>query len=195
MHKCGRDGMHSSGAKCRSRLSACHFREPIPRLVKSLPISTSVDGQSNVLLIQERTGLWSWPGGKIEPDDDGPCAAMTRETWEEASLLIPESTWNLQGTESYPAMGLCLVFTGELNVSTLPVVKTTTDEHTLQAKWFSVKEAISLIMTPGALRFDTAYEDPFAVYLRHRFPEEWHESYGSTQEPSGRLHRRRVAYK
>lgn len=45
-------------------------------------------GNGEILLVEQRDGgVWSTPGGAVEPDED-PIDAVVRETWEETGLLV-----------------------------------------------------------------------------------------------------------
>ena len=50
------------------------------------------DAAGRLLLVQQReSGVWSTPGGVLEPDER-PTAAVVRETWEETGLVVePEA--------------------------------------------------------------------------------------------------------
>ena len=55
-----------------------------------LPSVTAIiyRAQSEILLVRQRDGgVWSTPGGAIEPDET-PVDAVTRETWEETGLSV-----------------------------------------------------------------------------------------------------------
>ena len=66
--------------------------EPVlekPHMVKTWIITLSSEG-THILLQQEINGVWSWPGGKVEPEDTvlgnhsrTSRAAASRETMEE----------------------------------------------------------------------------------------------------------------
>jgi 8-oxo-dGTP pyrophosphatase MutT (NUDIX family) len=44
--------------------------------------------RGEILLVRQRDGgVWSTPGGSVEPDED-PVDAVVRETWEETGLLV-----------------------------------------------------------------------------------------------------------
>jgi len=45
------------------------------------------DADRRVLLVRHRTGVWTNPGGMIEPFES-PADAAVRETWEETGLLV-----------------------------------------------------------------------------------------------------------
>ena len=49
------------------------------------------DGQGRLLLVQRANdpgrGLWSVPGGRVEPGEDD-AAALVREMWEETGLRV-----------------------------------------------------------------------------------------------------------
>ncbi len=58
------------------------------RLVLPSVSATVRDGVGGVLLVRQRDdGVWSTPGGLIEPGER-PADAVVRETWEETGLLV-----------------------------------------------------------------------------------------------------------
>ncbi len=66
------------------------IRERVGNLRLLLPsVSGIVYGDNGeILLVKQRDGgLWSTPGGAVEPDED-PIDAVVRETWEETGLLV-----------------------------------------------------------------------------------------------------------
>lgn len=67
--------------------------DPPPRRAAVLILfAAGPDGQGEVLLTQRATGMRShpgqvaFPGGAVDPEDDGPVAAALREAWEETGL-------------------------------------------------------------------------------------------------------------
>ena len=164
--------------KAHLRTFAVNVRVGTPtkdvRHVKTLPICTLANGDSHVLFVQERTGQWCWPCGKIESTDASPASAASRETFEESSLDVGPDEWQLLGYETHPEHGSCAAYTVALNRHCLPVVKTVPDKDTQGAVWVPLREALTRLRTPGAMRFD-GMGDPFAKYLTERFPKEWHD--------------------
>ena len=164
--------------KAHLRTFAVNVRVATPtadvRHVKTLPICTLPNGQSHVLFVQERTGQWCWPCGKIENTDASPTSAASRETFEESSLDVGPDEWRLLGYETHPEHGSCAAYTVALHRQCLPAVKTVPDKDTQGADWVPLKEALTRLRTPGAMRFDGMGE-PFAKYLIERFPTEWHD--------------------
>jgi 8-oxo-dGTP pyrophosphatase MutT (NUDIX family) len=147
--------------------------------VKTLPLCRLPDGSTYVLLIQERTGLWCWPTGRVETSDPSPADAATRETLEESSLLVMPTDWTLIGYETHPKHGTAASYTVTFRKTHLPEVKTMADDHTMRARWIPIAEATKLIRTPGSLRFDTEDDEPFALFLKARFPTEWRLAIGN----------------
>jgi 8-oxo-dGTP pyrophosphatase MutT (NUDIX family) len=66
------------------------IRERVGSLRLLLPsVSGIIYGDNGeILLVKQRDGgVWSTPGGAVEPDED-PIDAVVRETWEETGLLV-----------------------------------------------------------------------------------------------------------
>ena len=91
--------------------------------------------------------------------------------------MLP-TTSSLLGYETHPVHGTAASYSVTLRRTTLPIVKTAADEHTMRARWVPIAEAARLIRTPGALRFDTEDDEPFAKFLKARFPLEWRHATG-----------------
>ena len=60
--------------------------------VKTLPLCRLEDGSTYVLLVQEQTGAWCWPAGRVETSDPSHADVATPETLEESSLLVLPTT-------------------------------------------------------------------------------------------------------
>ena len=66
------------------------LRESVGSRLLVLPSVTGIvfDDQKRVLLVRQRDiGVWSTPGGSIEPNET-PANAVVREVWEETGLHI-----------------------------------------------------------------------------------------------------------
>ena len=66
------------------------LREAVGSRLLVLPSVTGIvfDDQKRVLLVRQRdVGMWSTPGGSIEPNET-PANAVVREVWEETGLHI-----------------------------------------------------------------------------------------------------------
>jgi 8-oxo-dGTP pyrophosphatase MutT (NUDIX family) len=118
------------------------------------------DPDGRLLLVQQRdSGVWSTPGGSIEPDET-PADAVVRETWEETGFLV--TTRGVLGVFGGPQFVVqypngdeaqyvivafdCEVVSGTLRAST---------EETMAAKYWSEAEASHL---------------PLAGWLQHILP-------------------------
>lgn len=70
-------------------------------IINKYVLGFCVDTTSGLLLlIRKNRPIWQQGringlGGKIEPTDLSPVAAMTREFYEEAGVLVPEESWRL----------------------------------------------------------------------------------------------------
>ena len=111
------------------------------------------DEGGRVLLVRQRDGgVWSTPGGVIEPDEE-PADAVVRETWEETGLLVaPTRVLAVFGGPAclvrYPngdeaqyviTAFVCTVTEGTLRGAT---------EETLDARYFDEAEATAVKLAP-----------------------------------------------
>lgn len=64
----------------KSRLSTPKRAHPRGRAV-------TFDHRHHVLLVQQASGRWAFPGGHVEPNET-PAEAAVRETWEETSVPV-----------------------------------------------------------------------------------------------------------
>lgn len=96
------------------------------------------------LLVQERKHgqRWYLPAGRVEPGE-GFAEAAVRETLEESCVPIRLlGLIRLDTSHKQTGLRLRAVFYGEPAGDTPP--KSVADEHTLQAKWFSLDEIAGL---------------------------------------------------
>lgn len=119
---------------------------------------TVIVQDGKVLLVQQRKavayGLWSYPGGRVEPDET-PAQAVVREVQEElgVTLTSPElfkiySVANTQGEVEINT------FTGQITG-----VITLNDDELLAYGWFSVEE----LKTMPSLRSDAVLQQAMDV--------------------------------
>lgn len=118
------------------------------------------DPDGRLLLVQQTdSGVWSTPGGTIEPDET-PADAVVREAWEETGLLVtPRRVSGVFGgpqfVVQYPngdeAQYVIVAFDLEVVSGTLRA----STEETMAAKYWSEAEASRL---------------PLAGWLRHILP-------------------------
>ena len=165
-------GSAASDHRPMSRLA--HMTKPqVARYVKMLVTCNMLqDDRSFILLVQERDGQFSWPGGKADEGDHNAFYAASRELLEEASLVITPLEWEVIGGEVHDLLGTCVAFACTLARRTLPLLRTEPDHHTLQAQWVPSSEALYRMLTPGLMRFDDMGM-PFSDYLQARHPVPW----------------------
>jgi 8-oxo-dGTP pyrophosphatase MutT (NUDIX family) len=79
-------------------ISALRSRVGSMRLLLPAVGAHLFDDQGRLLLVHQRTlGLWSTPGGLVEPDES-PAGAVVRETWEEIGVHVrPERIVGVYG--------------------------------------------------------------------------------------------------
>ena len=134
------------------------LRESIGRTRLLLPsVSAHIFDESHrLLLLKHRdSGVWSTPGGAIEPDER-PADALVREVWEEAGLLVAPRrlTGVFGGPEcvvNYPngdeAQYIIIAFECGIIEGTLQ----SDGDETIEARYFSEAEAAQLLLS-GWLR-------------------------------------------
>ncbi len=115
------------------------------------------NGDGRVLLVQEReAGVWSTPGGSIEPNET-PANAVVREVWEEAGLTVkPVRVLGVYGGPEFvvrysngdQTQYLNTIFECEV-VSGSPRAD---GEETSAVKFFSLDEARTLPLSPWLAR-------------------------------------------
>jgi ADP-ribose pyrophosphatase YjhB (NUDIX family) len=120
-----------------------------------LPSVTALmhDERGRLLLVRQRDGgVWSTPGGVMEPDET-PADAAVREAWEETGLMVePRRVFGVyggpefivrypNGDESQYVMIVfeCAVVGGALRPD---------DDETLEARYWTADEAAALPLTP-----------------------------------------------
>ena len=130
------------------------------------------DPSGRLLLVRQRdSGVWSTPGGSIEPDER-PSDAVVRETWEETGLLVsPRRLLAVYGGPDfvvrYPsgdeAQYVMSVFECEIVGGTLR----SESEETVAASYYFESEALRLDLAPwlrgilsGVYSRDSAFEPP-----------------------------------
>ncbi|HSU15591.1 NUDIX domain-containing protein [Longimicrobium sp.] len=127
------------------------LRERVGTMRLVLPsVTAAVRGDAGgLLLVRQRDGgVWSTPGGSIEPDET-PADAVVREVWEETGLLVTPrrllAVWGGPGFEvRYPngdvaqyvtAVFECAVVSGSLRAD---------GDETLEARFWRADEAAAL---------------------------------------------------
>lgn len=120
-----------------------------------LPSVTALiyDHAGGLLLVRQRDGgVWSTPGGAMEPDE-APADAVVREAWEETGLMVePRRVFGVYGGPEfivrYPngdeSQYVMIVFECE---SVSGVLRAESDE-TLEARYWTADEAAALPLTP-----------------------------------------------
>jgi ADP-ribose pyrophosphatase YjhB (NUDIX family) len=120
-----------------------------------LPSVTALmyDDRGGLLLVRQRDGgVWSTPGGVMEPDET-PADAAVREAWEETGLMVePRRVFGVyggpefivrypNGDESQYVMIVfeCAVVGGTLRPD---------DDETLEVRYWTADEAAALLLTP-----------------------------------------------
>jgi ADP-ribose pyrophosphatase YjhB (NUDIX family) len=111
------------------------------------------DAAGGLLLVRLRDGgVWSTPGGCIEPDE-APADAVVRETWEETGLTVaPRRLFGVYGgpqfivrypngdESQYVIIAFeCVVTGGQLQPD---------DEETVEARYWTAEQAAALPLTP-----------------------------------------------
>lgn len=118
-------------------------RDPHALHLFALVVVESDDGR--FLLVQERKHGQAWylPAGRVDPGEDFPAAAL-RETLEEAGL--PIRLTGVLRVEHAPATSgagrMRTIFVARPSSTRAP--KSTADEHSLQAAWFTLAEIKAL---------------------------------------------------
>ena len=131
------------------------LRERVGTALLLLPSVTAIiyDADGRILLVRERDGgVWSTPGGVIEPDET-PADAVVREAWEETGLLVaPVRLMGVYGGPGFVvryASGdqvqyVMSVFACEPRGGTLRPA----GDETADARWFSERDAAALPLSP-----------------------------------------------
>jgi len=134
-------------------LRALRERVGSMRLLLPSASATIHDGEGRLLLVRQRdSGIWSTPGGMIEPDEN-PADAVIRETWEETGLLVSPrrvmAVWGGPGfvvrypngdEVQYVIIAFdCEIVGGELRAD---------EEETVEARFWSHTDAAPLPLSP-----------------------------------------------
>ena len=118
------------------------MREPIPTWTFVLAV---IQDGARVLLVEERDhgGGWYFPGGRVEPGERLEEAAL-RETLEETGISAKlDSIHRIQYTPIGEGPSrLRVIFLGHAAAGSVP--KSSPDEHSLSARWFSPAEVHAL---------------------------------------------------
>jgi 8-oxo-dGTP diphosphatase len=111
------------------------------------------DSAGRILLVQQRDdGVWSTPGGAIEPDET-PADAVVREVWEETGLsVVPRRLFGVFGgptfvvhypngdeTQYVSCMFECEIISGVLQAD---------GDETQHVRFWSQSEARELLLAP-----------------------------------------------
>ena len=99
-----------------------------------------------ILLVEELTGQWCWPGGKVAPVDAmNPCSTAIREIREETGLsLSPLSLIRLSNEESLDGM----IAQSFLHIASHRYpTKAVHDRESISTRWFKVSEVQSWIIS------------------------------------------------
>ena len=123
------------------------------RLLLPSASATIRDGEGRLLLVRQGdSGIWTTPGGIIEPDEN-PADAVVREAWEETGLLVlPRRVMAVWGGPDfvvrYPngdeAQYVILAFDCEIVGGELRA----DDEETVEARFWSHEDAAALPLSP-----------------------------------------------
>jgi 8-oxo-dGTP pyrophosphatase MutT (NUDIX family) len=157
-----------------------YVRELRARMGSALLLLPSVtalvfDDAGRLLLVRQRDGgVWSTPGGAMEPDET-PADAMVREAWEETGLLVePVRIAGVYGgsecvvrypngdeTQYVMTVFACAVRGGALRAD---------GDETLEARYVGAEEARALPLTPWLRHVISAF---FERREAHFFPARW----------------------
>jgi ADP-ribose pyrophosphatase YjhB (NUDIX family) len=143
-----------------------------------LPSVTALmyDDRGGLLLVRQRDGgVWSTPGGVMEPDET-PADAAVREAWEETGLMVdPRRVFGVYGGPEfivrYPngdeSQYVMIVFECDVVGGTLRP----DDDETLEARFWTADEAAALPLTPWLrTMLPTFYTRPASA---HFLPPRW----------------------
>lgn len=111
------------------------------------------DGSARLLLVRQADdGVWSTPGGLIEPDER-PADAVVREVWEETGLLVrPERLAGVYGgpdcTVTYPNGDIAQYTIVSFTCKVAAGAPRPDLEETIAVRYWSELEAESLQLAP-----------------------------------------------
>ncbi len=114
--------------------------DPVPSLFVALSIVRDGD---RFLLIEEHDGRWSLPGGRVEPKEALPTAAV-RECLEESGVAIElEAIARIEHTHRPAGVRVRVYFLARPARASAEA-KSAPDEHSRRAAWFTVDEVATL---------------------------------------------------
>jgi 8-oxo-dGTP pyrophosphatase MutT (NUDIX family) len=111
------------------------------------------DSRGRLLLVQQReSGVWSTPGGLIEPDES-PADAAAREVWEETGLLVrPDALLGVYGGPScvvqYPSGDEVQYVITAFGCSVIGGTLRPDDDETSALHYWAQEEAAQLHLAP-----------------------------------------------
>lgn len=164
---------------------------PMRLLLPSVSVHV-FDETDRLLLVQQREGgVWSTPGGLIEPDEQ-PADAAVREAWEETGLLVhPERLLGVYGGPAcvvrYPNGDEVQYVIVAVGCSVLGGTPTPDMEETVGLRYWYEREAARLPLAPWlrahlSLVFAARHGAAFAAPA-WRPPESGDASGGSAGQP------------
>lgn len=132
-----------------------HLRTKIGREQLVMPAAVGIVCDArNRILMQHRSdnGLWSLPGGAIDPYET-PVDAVVREIWEETGVLArPTQVAGVFGGPeahlSYPNGDRVAIYSFVFQCQTISGTPSSDGSETLEARWCSPREITSLPMAP-----------------------------------------------
>jgi 8-oxo-dGTP diphosphatase len=118
------------------------------------------DATGRLLLIRRGhdpgAGLWSLPGGRIEPGESDE-QAVVREIAEETGLAVRCGT--LLGTATLPGTAGAIIEVRDYR-ATVTGGDLAADDDATDARWVAPADMASLPLTPGLAEFLQAWESP-----------------------------------
>lgn len=131
------------------------LREQVGSARLLLPSVTALvyDDDGRLLLVRQRDGgVWSTPGGAMEPDET-PADAAAREAWEETGLIVePRRVFGVYGGPEFivrysngdESQYVMIAFECEVRGGALQA----DDDETTEVRFWSADEAAALPLTP-----------------------------------------------